>query len=769
MWTVLADWLASRSVPRPPALAPLDLGADAVIAVAFLGISAGLNYLMYRRRDMAHARIYRLFSLFILAAAATHAMSVWTVWRPDFALETAVKLIAAGLAVGGAVMLWHAMPRLLTMPSNPELERVIAEKTAALGLSEQRFRDFASVQSDWLWETDANLRFTYVSDRVSGVGGPSPPEQFVGENRRPEDIVDADGPVWQAHLADLAAHRPFRNLVYGRRGRDGRVAYSRASGKPVVDAEGNFRGYRGASSDATAEVEAEQRAQRAHALLLDAIESLPAALVLYDRDERLVLYNSRCTEMLPGAAAILVPGRGIEEMMRMTAERQLAGASVEAREAWVQTRLALFRRGRNAVEERLADGRWFQAFDRRTSDGGTVSIRLDITARKQAEEQLREAQKLQAIGQLTGGVAHDFNNLLAVVIGNLELIGDATADRRDLAPMIAAAMRAADRGAAQTQRLLAFARRQPLRPQAIDLNALLRGMDDLLHRSLGAAVEIRSVLAPALWRTMADAGQVESAVLNLAINARDAMPDGGRLTIETQNRHIDQDCAAREPEMVPGDYVVLAVTDTGSGMAPDVAARAFEPFFTTKPLGQGTGLGLSMIYGFAKQSGGHVTICSEPGHGTTVRLYLPRAAEAATAAGDAPGAGGAQRGHETVLAVEDDADVRQVATGLLEDLGYRVLLAEDGPQALAVLEAHPEVDLMFTDIVMPGGMSGIELAAEARRRRPGLKVLYCSGYAEMAVARAGGIDAELELIGKPYRKHELAAKLRRVLGRVATG
>jgi len=739
--------------------------ADGLLALALVAIPAGLGFLMWRRRDLAHARIYQAFSLFLLLGGLAHAMDVWVLFRADQGLRLAVTLLA-GLAAGAAAIgLWRAMPRLLAMPSNPELAAQVRRQTAALEQSEQRFRDFAALQSDWLWETDAAMRLTWVSERSTGDGhnggnGGKPPAEFV-EQRRAEDVVDADGPAWRAHQADLAARRPFRNMVYGRRLRDGRVVYSRASGKPMFDANGVFLGYRGASSDATGEVEAEQRATRAHALLVDAIESLPAALVVFDRDERLVLSNSVARDMLSPDGTVIAPGRTAEQMIRLAADKAVFGR-IEEKETWIAERLARFRRGDATAEDVMADGRWFQVFDRRTSEGGLVSIRLDITAMKQAEEQLRESQKLQAIGQLTGGVAHDFNNLLAVIVGNLDLIGQEARDQPVVIEMADAAMLAAERGAALVQRLLAFARRQPLRPRTIDLNALVDGMDALLHRTLGEAVEVRAVLAEGLWPTHADPGQVENALLNLAINARDAMPDGGRLTVETANRRLDADYAAREPEVAAGDYAMLAVTDTGTGMAPEVAARAIEPFFTTKPVGQGTGLGLSMIYGFAKQSGGHVKIYSEPGHGTTVRLYLPRAGQAADAA-ETPAAPPTPRGRETVLAVEDDPAVQATVASLLVDLGYRVLLADDARTALAMLDANPDIALLFTDIVMPGGMNGIALAAAARRRRPELKVLFCSGYAEMAIARDGRIDADRELIGKPYRKQQLAAKLREVL------
>ena len=787
----LADIVISGAVKAytdclqwPPGLLALHALSDGLMALAFFAIPATLAYLMWRRRRrrMAHARIYAAFGLFILAAGAAHAAALWVLWFPHYEVEGLIKLVAALAAVAGAGLVIRAMPRLLVMPSNPELQAEIDHRTAELveanrtlvaevlareaaqvelRASEERFRGFAGIASDWLWETDAAMNFTYISDRTSGGG--APPPQFVAE-RRAEDVVDADRPVWQAHLADVAARRPFRNLVYGRRGRDGRVIYSRVSGMPMFDADGRFRGYRGASSDATAEVEAEQRAQAAHALLLDAVESLPAALLLFDREERLVLSNSRAREMLPDGAEILVPGRSAEEMFRAVVERLGFPGSEDDKESFIGERMTEFRRGSSDGEEMLPDGRWLQVFRRRTSDGGLVSIRLDITPRKQAEDQLRQAQKMQAIGQLTGGIAHDFNNLLTVIVGNLDLIVEATAADTALAAKAASALQAAERGAELTKRLLAFARRQSLQPRLVEVNGLTEGMGELLRRSLGSNIELALKLDPGLWPTLVDPGEVENALLNLAINARDAMPEGGRLTIETANRRLDADYAAQEPETAPGDYVMLAVSDNGAGMTPDVLARAFEPFFSTKPPGQGTGLGLSTVYGFAKQSGGHVKLYSEPGHGTTVRLYLPRA-EAGSGSLPAMAAAVTGGGRERILVVEDDADVRTLAVSVLRGLGYDVLEAGDGPAALVLLRGGAAVDLLFTDLVMPGGLNGAELAEAARALRPRLKTLYTSGYTEAAAVRNGQVGRDGELLSKPYRRQELAESVRQALDR----
>jgi CheY-like chemotaxis protein len=331
-------------------------------------------------------------------------------------------------------------------------------------------------------------------------------------------------------------------------------------------------------------------------------------------------------------------------------------------------------------------------------------------------------------------------------------------------PKIQAVIRAATRGAELTQRLLAFSRKQALQPQVVDVNALAGGMIDLLGRTLGETIEIKTSSAPGLWRAIVDPGQLENALLNLAINARDAMPAGGTLVIETGNASLDDAYAERRPEVAPGDYVVLAVTDSGSGMASGVLEHAFEPFFTTKEVGRGTGLGLSMVYGFAKQSGGHAAIYSEQGHGTTIRLYLPRTEAPADAPGPAEQEAPQGRG-ETVLLVEDSADVRRLAERLLEDLGYRVFTAEDARTALGILERVPRPDVLLSDVVLPGGLSGPDLAKEARERYPGLQVLFMSGYAEHAARINGPVEQGAELLNKPFRKRDLALRLRAVLDR----
>jgi len=383
-----------------------------------------------------------------------------------------------------------------------------------------------------------------------------------------------------------------------------------------------------------------------------------------------------------------------------------------------------------------------------------------------AEEALRQSQKMEAVGQLTGGIAHDFNNLLTGIIGSLELLGIRIAQGRlaDVERYSLAAQGAAKRAASLTHRLLAFSRRQTLDPKPTDMNRLIAGMEELIRRTIGPAIELETVAAGGLWPTLVDPNQLENALLNLCINARDAMPDGGRLTIESGNRWLDAR-AARDRDLEPGQYVSLCVSDTGTGMTPEVIAKAFDPFFTTKPLGVGTGLGLSMIYGFTRQSGGQVRIYSEPGEGTMVCLYLPRHRGAAEGTESMPDLADAPRTNagETVLVVDDEPTVRMLVVEVLEELGYIPIEAADGAAGLKILQSGVPIDLLVTDVGLPGGMNGRQMADAARLVRPGLKTLFITGYAENAVVGNGLLDAGMHVMTKPFAMEALAARIRELI------
>ena len=369
---------------------------------------------------------------------------------------------------------------------------------------------------------------------------------------------------------------------------------------------------------------------------------------------------------------------------------------------------------------------------------------------------------MEAVGQLTGGVAHDFNNLLGVIIGNLDALADGITEQDAIRSYVDAATTAALNGAELNRQLLAFSRQQALSPKVINLNDNVSSMLGILRRTLGETIEIEAIQNDALWTSKADPAQVESAVLNLAVNARDAMPEGGRLTIETANVHLDEDYAATQAEVVAGEYVMLAMTDTGKGMDQNTLEHAFEPFFTTKDVGEGSGLGLSMVFGFAKQSGGHVTLYSELGQGTTVKLYLPRDRRALDApmqvSADPPSAEG-----ETILVVEDDPDLRKLVVSMVRGLGYNVIAANDGKSALEAVAKARHIDLLLTDVVLPGGMSGPEIASEAGKGMPGLKVLMMSGYPRDAITQKSRLDDGVLLLEKPFRKVVIAQKIRDAL------
>jgi nitrogen-specific signal transduction histidine kinase len=393
----------------------------------------------------------------------------------------------------------------------------------------------------------------------------------------------------------------------------------------------------------------------------------------------------------------------------------------------------------------------------------TQDFYAETERRELAEQALRQSQKMEAVGQLTGGVAHDFNNLLTIIIGNLGIakrgVVEARAERA-----LNNALVGAERAAQLTQRLLAFSRRQPLNPRVIDVNKLIVSISDLLTRTLGENIELETIGGAGLWKVEADASELESSLLNLALNARDAMPGGGKLTIETSNAYLDEEYCQQHTGVMPGQYILIAVTDSGAGMSAETIDHAFEPFFTTKEAGKGTGLGLSQVYGFMKQSDGHVKIYSEPGEGTTIKLYLPRryGDEADLSADDSVGA---ERGRaETILIVEDDDGVRQYASEILRDLNYQVIEAKDSATALRLLDAEKKFDLLLTDVVLPG-KNGRELANEVEQRRPGTKIIFMTGYSRNAIVHHGRLDPGTELIQKPLIERVLARKIRQLLDR----
>jgi PAS domain S-box-containing protein len=493
------------------------------------------------------------------------------------------------------------------------------------------------------------------------------------------------------------------------------------------------------------------------------LSSMPDGLMVFDRDLRLVEWNRHCPEFIGVPAEILSVGMNLEDILHAQASAGEFGP-VDVEEE-VSRRVALIKSGASigTIERKRPNGRTLELRRSPMPGGGFVTLYTDVTERRRAEDQLRQAQKMEAIGHLTGGVAHDFNNLLTVVIGNLEMAQSALEGSNPLRAQtkVAEAQGGARRAAILTERLLAFSRRQNLEPMPVDANKIVSEMSEMIRHTLGT-IELETVLAGGLWKTLLDPNQLENVLLNLAINARDAMPDGGKVTIETGNSHLDAAYAAANADVTPGQYVLVAVTDCGTGMSPADAAQAFEPFFTTKDVGKGSGLGLSQVYGFIKQSNGHVKIYSELDSGTTVKLYLPRltpepAIEAETAAAQ-PEIRRAKEG-ETILVVEDDPDVRAYTMEALESLGYHVIASKDASSALMTLEVHPNIALIFTDVELPG-MNGPELVQEALRRGQGPAVLYTSGYPVNATVRVNLIVPESNVIAKPFVLAALATAVR---------
>jgi PAS domain S-box-containing protein len=519
--------------------------------------------------------------------------------------------------------------------------------------------------------------------------------------------------------------------------------------------------------------EANEEIRHTVAVLNNIINSMGDAVVVTDRAMSIVLMNSAARDFLglsedvspkdwPRLYRIFLP----DEVTPVAFED---GAVARASRGEAVDNLELFvrRHGEEVGIHLLVSGRPLRDQDGAVT--GAVMVYRNITESRETERRLRHIHKMDAIGQLTGGVAHDFNNILTVVTGTIDILAGAVAHDPKLTAIARLIDDAAERGAELTGRLLAFARRQPLQPRPTDVNQLVVDSARLLQATLGEQVEVESMLEEKTWLAQVDPSQLTAALLNLAVNARDAMPGGGKLTLETGNVHLDQAYADTNIDVRPGPYVVVAVSDTGTGIPSELRDKVFEPFFTTKEPGKGTGLGLSMVYGFVKQSNGHIKIYSEEGHGTSIKLYLPRAEGHADQREDVSAAAHLKGGPESILVVEDDQLVRDYVVAQLGQLGYTTMTAENAAKALAIVDSGVGINLLFTDVVMPGGMNGRQLAEEVTRRRPSIKVLFTSGYTENAIVHHGRLDAGVLLLAKPYRKANLARMIRIALERSSSG
>ena len=555
---------------------------------------------------------------------------------------------------------------------------------------------------------------------------------------------------------------------------------------PVLDEHGAVLEWVGVHTDVTDERRAEAELFDSREQLSTIIAQAAVGIVQVDTSGRFLLINQRQCEILGRSRADILGRRMVEFMhpddqednLRRLSELVATGQAYiserrylrpDGSEIWVNNHVSLVRErpGRPAyliaVVQDISERKRAEAELLRLNEQLERRVREEIAKLEVAQAQLTQAQRLEAVGKLTGGVAHDFNNLLQVISANLEMLGSAVENADpSFRRYHEAATEGVRRGALLTRQLLAFARKQALEPRVLNTGRLVRDTAELLRRTLGENVEVEAVVNGGLWNTFADPGQLENALINLAVNARDAMPKGGRLTLEVSNAYLDDRYAASHAEVTAGQYVCIAMSDTGVGMSPEHVALAFEPFFTTKPEGHGTGLGLAQVYGFAKQSGGHVKIYSEPGEGTTVRLYLPRdrrPVDQRVTRAEVNSTGGV----ETVLVVEDDPRVQEAVVETLVGLGYKVLRASDAGSALSVLQSGVEVDLVFTDVVMPGPITSVELARRARELTPGIAILFTSGYTENSIVHHGRLDDGVQLLSKPYSRDDLARKIRAVL------
>jgi len=629
---------------------------------------------------------------------------------------------------------------------------------------EKRWERAVRGTSDGLYDWDLLTGHVWYASRFREIIGYSE-ENFPNTFSAFQEILhDADRPVV---LGKIRAHLENRSLLDIRcriNVASGGLIWCRLRGRSERDAAGRPTRLSGSISDISAQIQAEEALSRSQDFYGTILDSLPLFIAYADRAERVVYANRKFQEFfdLP-----LADTRG-QLVGDIIGERRYEAIGPHVRDAL---------QGR-AVEThgklRDANGRHLDldaSFVPHRGDGGEiqgcfVAVR-DVTEKRLLEAELRQSQKMEAVGRLTGGIAHDFNNLLSVIVGNTQLLARAMRESPRLLKQAETALKAAMRGAELTRRLLAFARQQVLEPRVLDLNALLGGIYELMRRSLTGEIEIHQSLEMNVWPIKVDPGQMENAILNLAINARDAMIEGGTISIVTRNVSIGapgHERALGEEAFPAGDYVVLEIGDSGTGMPPEILKRVFEPFFTTKDVGKGSGLGLSMVYGFMKQSDGHVRLTSAVGSGSTVYLYFPRiqALLDRVAVDGAPTAE-LPEGRETLLVVEDNAEVRSTAVEILSSLGYRVLEANNGHQALERFVQHPDIALVFSDVMLPGGLLGATLAARLRERRPGLKVLLTTGFTESAIMHRGLLDGSLEVLSKPYKVEDLARRVRAIL------
>ena len=645
---------------------------------------------------------------------------------------------------------------------NATLERRIADRTEALAESDRFQRALLANVPGIVYRcrNDRDWTMEFVSEGCRELLGVAP-EDLVGGAANYNLLIHPDDRelVWEKVQQDFAADRPFE-LEYRVQHADGSWRWVWDRAHPNRISSGEVATMEGFVLDITERKEAERELARAKDNLSDAIESVNHGIMLFDRDRRLVLLNRQIAIQYPAPADLPMIGMKFEDILDILVDRGLIAMPPGlAKAEFISERLARFERADGEISERrLPGGSVLHASDQRTLSGGIVTTAIDVTERLKIEERLREVQRMEAIGQLTGGLAHDLNNYLAVIMGNLDLLADHAHGDKEMPKLIEGALAGAQRSAELARSLLAFSRQQPLNPRIIDVGDRIGEIARLLNRAIGEKIVLNVQVAPALWPVAIDGAQLDSAIVNLANNARDAMPDGGKLTIVVRNT------SSGVAEFPAGDQVLIEVIDTGSGMDEATLVRAFEPFFSTKGPGHGTGLGLSMVHGFVHQSGGAIRLVSTLGQGTTVQLILPRALRQVAGPAESKDKIAFPRGTESVVVVEDNANVRVMLVAQMESLGYRVVEAESADAALILLEASAgEFDLVITDIVMPGEIDGLALARIVRERWPKLALLLTTGFAEDIADAEDGKAIDFAILRKPYRKADIARAVRTAL------
>jgi PAS domain S-box-containing protein len=777
-------WLASAS--------------DGITAAAYFSIPITLAVYFLKRKDTAYPWVWALIGGFFVLGGAAHVLSALEPQAPLHELSPAVAVATAAVSAATAVMMWILMPRALNLPSRGQLHALNAElkaQAARRTWEDERFKLLVEAVSDYA---------ILMLDTAGRVTSWNPGAERIKGYRESEILGEHFSRFYTEE--DRTAGKPEHGLEIARsQGRfeeqgwrvrkNGSLFWASVVITPIRDENGEILGYGKVTHDTTEQERIRKALEDANADLGEHVRERTASLAAMSERlageiaERKTAESTRreTAELLQATFdtapfPIIITGANGEVLMwnkagastfgYSEAELKVKGFGILVPSDGKGDAAKIYDAGRKDPAYTLAravraDG---QVLDIRLSatpirreDGSIraiVGMMEDLTQANKTEAQLRQAQKMEAVGTLTGGLAHDFNNLLGIIIGNIDMLRDARPDDKEVEELAGEALDAAERGAELTRSLLAFARRQPLQPVRLELDVLISGQVKLLSRLLGEDVEIKLDLGDTICPVVADPAQLQAALTNLATNARDAMPKGGKLTIATSHRKVDVDYTAANPEVPPGDYAMIEVTDTGAGMPDEVKSRIFEPFYSTKEE-RGTGLGLSMVFGFMKQSGGHISVYSEVGVGTTFRLYLPCSHASEETKADLRADGPLAGRNETVLAVEDSEPLRRIVLRQLRGLGYRVLEATSAAEALQILDAE-QINLLFTDVVMPGGVDGFALIELARKKQPGIKVILTSGFPQSRFSTEMK-PGSFHLLSKPYRKADLALLVRNVL------